>query len=142
MVDDNELRQAMMVLETYEAQLETLDRQIRLLQVSLEDTMRARDAFKALADAKEGDEILIPVGASSFIHAKVTEKRSAIIGIGNRIHAEKSLEESAEFMAKSVDEISAALKESVATFEEIQKMTSNLSMAIETEYQSRQQSVQ
>lgn len=142
MVDDNELRQAMMVLESYEAQLETLDRQIRLLQVSLEDTMRARDAFKALAEAKEGDEILIPVGASSFIHAKVTDKRSAIIGIGNRIHAEKDLADAAAFMAESVEEISAALKESVATFEEIQKMTSNLSMAIETEYQSRQQSVQ
>jgi len=136
---EDELRQAMMVLETYEAQLEALNRQTRLLQVSLEDTVRARDAFKALANAKEGDEVLIPVGASSFVHAKVTAKRTAIVGIGNRISAEKDLDEAVAFMSESVEEISSALRESLVTLEEVEKMTTNLSMAIQNEYRSRQQ---
>jgi prefoldin alpha subunit len=142
MAEDNELRQAMMVLETYEAQLETLNRQVRLLQVSLEDTVMARDAFKALVNAKEGDEILIPVGASSYIHAKVTAKRTAIVGIGNRLSAEKDLDEAVAFMTEGVNEISAALKESLSALDEVEKMATNLSMAIENEYRSRQQSTQ
>jgi prefoldin alpha subunit len=142
MVDDNELRQALMILENYEAQLEALDRQVRLLQVSLEDTARARDSFKALADAKEGDEILIPVGASSFMHAKVTAKRTAIVGIGNRVSVEKDLNEAVAFMTEGVNEISAALKDSITALNEIQTATDNLSNAIETEYRIRQQADQ
>ncbi|MDR0309727.1 MAG: prefoldin subunit alpha, partial [Candidatus Methanoplasma sp.] len=126
-MDDNELRQAMAVLDTYSAQLEALNRQVRLLQISLEDTVRARDSFKALANAEEGDEILIPVGASSFIHAKVTGKKKAIVGIGNRFSTEKDLDEAAGFMDVNANEISAALRETMGTLGEIEGMASELS---------------
>jgi len=141
-MEDDELRQAMAVLEAYNAQLEALNRQVRLLQVSLEDTTRARESFKALADAKEGDEILVPVGASSFIPAKVTGKKKAIVGIGNRMSAEKDLDEAVEFMEKGVSEISVALREAISTLNEIEKMSAELTAAIENEYQYRQQSIQ
>jgi len=141
-MEDDELRQALAILETYNAQLEALNRQVRLLQVSLDDTMRARESFKALADAKEGDEILIPVGASSFIRAKVTDKKTAIVGIGNRISAEKDLTEAAEFMDAGVAEITAALRETITTLNGVEKMSSELTAAVENEYQHRQQSFQ
>ena len=141
-MEDGELRQAMAVLEAYEAQLEALNRQVRLLQVSLDDTARARESFRALADAKEGDEILVPVGASSFIHAKVTGKKTAIVGIGNRLSAEKELGDAVEFMEANVNEISKALKEAIGTLGEIERMAAELSVAVQNEYQYRQQSVQ
>ncbi|MDR1954450.1 MAG: prefoldin subunit alpha [Candidatus Methanoplasma sp.] len=141
-MEDNELRQAMAVLDTYTAQLEALNRQVRLLQISLEDTVRARDSFKTLANAEEGDEILIPVGASSFIPAKVTGKKKAIVGIGNRLSTEKDLDEAAEFMETGANEISKALKETMNTLGEIEKMAAELTVAIQNEYQNRQQSVQ
>jgi len=141
-MEDNELRQAMDILETYNAQLEALNRQVRLLQVSLDDTTRARESFKALADAKEGDDILVPVGASSFIPAKVTGKKKAIVGIGNRLATEKDLDEAVEFMEASVKEISQALRETVGALNEIEKMAAELTVAVQNEYQHRQQSVQ
>jgi len=141
-MDENELHQAMAVLDAYTAQLEALNRQVRLLQVSLEDTNRARDSFKALADAKEGDEILIPVGASSFIPAKVTGKKKAIVGIGNRLSTEKDLTEAAEFMEASGKDISNALREAIGALDEIERMANELSAAIENEYQNRRRSTQ
>ncbi|MDR0508230.1 MAG: prefoldin subunit alpha [Candidatus Methanoplasma sp.] len=141
-MEDDELRQAMAVLETYDAQLEALNRQIRLLQVSLEDVTRARETFKALANAKEGDEILVPIGASSFITAKVTGKKTAIVGIGNRLSAEKDLGEAAEFMETNVSEITKAIRETAGTLGEIEKMAAELSVAVQNEYQYRKQSVQ
>jgi len=141
-MEDSELRQAMAVLEAYDAQLEALNRQVRLLQVSLDDTVRARESFKALADAKEGDDILIPVGASSFIPAKVTGKKKAIVGIGNRLSTEKDLSEAVEFMEASVSELSKALRDSISTLNEVEKMAAELTAAVQNEYQYRQQSVQ
>ena len=141
-MEDDELRQALAILETYNAQLEALNRQVRLLQVSLDDTTRARESFKALADAKEGDEILIPVGASSFIRAKVTDKKTAIVGIGNRISAEKDLAEAAEFMDAGVAEITAALREAITALNGVEKMAAELTAAVENEYQNRQQTMQ
>jgi prefoldin alpha subunit len=141
-MEDDELRQAMAVLEAYNAQLEALNRQVRLLQVSLEDTARAREAFKALADAEEGDELLIPVGASSFIPAKVTGKKKAIVGIGNRYSTEKDLDEAIAFMEGSASEISVALREAINALDEIEKMTAELTMAVQNEYKYRQLSSQ
>ena len=141
-MEDNELRQAMAALDAYGAQLDALNRQVRLLQVSLEDTVRARESFRALAGAKEGDEILVPVGASSFIHAKVTGKKTAIVGIGNRLSAEKDLDDAVEFMESSVNDISKALRETIGALEETEKIAAELSAAVQNEYQYRQQSPQ
>jgi len=141
-MEENELRQAMAVLETYDAQLDALNRQIRLLQVSLEDTTRARETFKALANAKEGDDILVPVGASSFIPAKVTGKKTVIVGIGNRLSTEKDLGEAVEFMDVHVSELTKAIREAAGALGEIEKMAAELSAAVQNEYQYRQQSLQ
>lgn len=141
-MEENELRQAMAVLEAYNAQLEALNRQVRLLQISLEDTVRARESFKALAEAKEGDEILIPVGASSYVPAKVTGKKKAIVGIGNRLSTEKDLEEAVSFMEASANEISKALREAVSALDEVERMAEELTMAVQNEYRLMQQPTQ
>ena len=141
-MNDDELRQALAVLDAYNVQLEALNRHVRLLQVSLEDTTRARETFKSLADAKEGDDILIPVGASSFVSAKITGKKTAIVGIGNRISVEKDLDEAVTFMEASVSEITKALRDTLGTLDEIEKMSTELTNAVENEYRYRQQSAQ
>ncbi|MDR1690238.1 MAG: prefoldin subunit alpha [Candidatus Methanoplasma sp.] len=141
-MEDNELRQAMAVLDTYNAQLEALNRQVRLLQVSLEDATRARESFKALADAEEGDEILIPVGASSFVPAKVTGKKKAIVGIGNRFSAEKDMDEAVTYMDKMVNDVSEALRSAIGTLNEIEAMATELTMTIQNEYRNRQLAMQ
>lgn len=141
-MEDNELRQAMAVLEAYNAQLEALERQVRLLQASLEDVTRARESLKAIANAKEGDDILVPVGASSFIPAKVTGKKIAIVGIGSRLSVEKDLDEAIAFMETNGNEVSEALRNAINALSEVEKMASDLTMAIQNEYQNRQDPIQ
>lgn len=138
-LNDDELRQALTVLDTYKMQLEALSGQAQLLQMSLEESMRARDTIDSLKNAKEGDEILVPVGASSFIPAKVTASDKAIVGVGNRISVEKSLDDAVEYMKANVDEITEALKKANETIREIDGAARNLTMAVQQEYQRRQQ---
>lgn len=138
-VEDNELRQAIALMENYKERVEALSRQVQVLRVSLDEVNMAAEALKAFRDAKEGDEILVPVGASTFIPVKVTANRSAVVGIGSNISVEKDVADSVEYMEANGAEISEALKKSVDALNEVQTALSSITSAVQQEYASRQQ---
>ncbi len=137
-MEEKDLRQAMLVLESYKEQMDSLGQQMTMLQTSLEDSVRARETLKAFKDAEEGDEILVPVGASVFVTAKVTDKKEALIGIGNKISVSKDLREAEEFMSSIVIELQESLKRMSNTYSEIQTAANNIAAAVNAEYESRQ----
>jgi len=138
-MNDDELRQAMSTLDAYKEQLDAMAQQSQLLQLSLEEAMRARDTLKALNNAKEGDEILVPAGASSFVTAKLTSKKTALVSIGNRTSVEKSFDEAIEYMTGNINEITEALKKITDTMNRMNNNARGLATAIQQEYQRRQQ---
>ena len=138
-MNDDELRQAMATLEVYKNQLNALTQQSQLLQMSFEETVRATETLNAFANAKEGDEILVPVGASSFVTAKVTGTPKAIVGIGNKISVEKSIEDASVYMKSNLDEIKDALTKLTESMQEMDAAARNLAVAVQQEYQRRQQ---
>ena len=138
-MNDDEFRQAMATLEAYKVQLDAMAQQSNFFKLSLDETMRARDTLKAFAEAKEGDEILVPAGASSFVIATVTSKRKAIVGIGNKVSVDMDLEEAAKFMADSVEEVQDAIKKLTEAINEMNAKARELSIAVQQEYQRRQQ---
>ena len=136
-MNDEELRQAARTLDSYNQQLENISRQIRLLQASRDETVRASRTLEALADAKEGDEVLIPIGASSFVTVKVADKKTAVVGIGNKISVDKEYSDAKDFMDRNSAEISDAIQKSVAAMQEIQQYTEDLAAAVQDEYRKR-----
>lgn len=136
-MNDEELRQAARTLDSYNQQLENISRQIRLLQASRDETVRASRTLEALTDAKEGDEVLIPIGASSFVTVKVTDKKTAVVGIGNKISVDKEYSDAKDFMDRNSAEISDAIQKSVAAMQEIQQYTEDLAAAVQDEYRKR-----
>ena len=138
-MNDDELRQALATLETIKVQLDAMAQQARFFQLSLEETMRAHDTLDAFAKAKEGDEILVPAGASSFVIATVTSKRKAVVGIGNKISIDMDLEEAAKYMADSAAEVREAIQKLNENMKQADSQARSLSMTIQQEYQRRQQ---
>ena len=138
-MNDDEFRQAMAALEAYKVQLDAMAQQSNFFKLSLEETLRARDTLRAFADAKEGDEILVPAGASSFVVATVTSKRKAIVGIGNKVSIDMDLEEAAKYMADSAVEVQDALKKLSDAIQEMNVKARELQLAVQQEYQRRQQ---
>ena len=138
-MNDDEFRQAMASLEAYKVQLDAMAQQSNFFKLSLEETMRARDTLKAFAEAKEGDEIMVPVGASSFVIATVTSKRKAVVGIGNKVSIDMDLEQAAKYMADSVEEVQEAIKKLSDAIQEMNVKARELSLAVQQEYQRRQQ---
>ncbi|MBQ8179046.1 MAG: prefoldin subunit alpha [Candidatus Methanomethylophilaceae archaeon] len=138
-MEDAELRQAIAVMESYKERVEALSRQVQVLRVSLEEVTLTSDALKAFKDAKEGDEIMIPVGASSFVTVKVTSNKNVVVGIGSNISVEKDVTDAVEYMEANGAEISEALKKSADALNEAQQALANISSAVQQEYMNRQQ---
>ena len=138
-MNDDELLQALASLDAYKNQLNSLTQQSQLLQMSYEETLAASRTLASLVDAKEGDEIMVPVGASSFITAKVTSSPKAVVGVGNKVSVEKDLTDAVEYMKSNLEEIADALKKLNESMQEMDAAARNLSLAVQQEYQRRQQ---
>jgi prefoldin alpha subunit len=138
-MNDDELRQALAALDAYKNQLAALTQQSQLLQMSYEETLTAAQTLTSLMNAKEGDEIMVPVGASSFVTAKVTSAPKAIVGVGNKVSVEKPLDDAVEYMKSNLAEITDALKKLNESMQEMDAAARNLSLAVQQEYQRRQQ---
>ena len=141
-LEDNELRQAIAAMESYKERVEALSRQVQILRVSLEEVTMSADALKAFKNAKEGDEIMVPVGASSFITVKVTSNRNVVVGIGSNISVEKDIDDAIGYMDANNAEIAEALKKSAEALNEAQQALTTISNAVQQEYVNRQQAAQ
>ncbi|MBE6520165.1 MAG: prefoldin subunit alpha [Thermoplasmata archaeon] len=138
-VEDAELRQAISVAESYKQRVEALSRQVQVLRVSLDEVTLASNALKAFRDAKDGDEIMVPIGATSYITVKVTPNRNVVVDVGSDISVEKDTNSAIEYMDANNAEISEALTKTMEALNESQNALNNLTAAIQQEYKARQQ---
>ena len=138
-VNDDELRQMLALMESYKNRTEALSRQVNVLRSTLDEVNMANESIKALLAANEGDEIMVPIGASSFMNVKVAANKNIIVGIGSNISVEKTPEDASQYMEANAAELTEALKKTVDALNEVQKALSTVSEAVQIEYMNRQQ---
>ncbi|MBE6527955.1 MAG: prefoldin subunit alpha [Thermoplasmata archaeon] len=138
-MNDDELRQMLALMESYKARTEALSRQLTMLRTSLEEVNLASESIKALMAANEGDEIMIPIGASSFMNVKVTSNKNIIVGVGSGISVEKTPEDAKAYMEANAAELAEAAKKTASALQEVQQALSTVSEAVQIEYTNRQQ---
>jgi len=138
-MNDDELRQMLALMESYKNRTEALSRQVAVLRSTLDEVNMANESIKALMAAKEGDEIMVPIGASSFMNVKVTSNKNIVVGVGSGISVEKTPEDANKYMEANAAELSEALKKTVDALQEVQQALSTVSEAVQVEYMNRQQ---
>lgn len=135
-VDERQLREDYAMLESAKAQLEGLAKQQQLIQMAVEEHVRARETVKQLSGGKPGDEVLIPVGADSYVFARVSDDRNAVVGVGSGVSIKKSPEEAEKILDSKIDDLSRAFKsisDRAAQMEAmIQELTEKVQSQIET----------
>ncbi len=141
-MEDAELRQTISLAESYKQRVEALSRQVQALRVSLDEVTVASQALKAFRDAKDGEEIMVPIGSMSYITVKVTSNRNVLVNVGSDISVEKDPESAIRYMDSNGAEISEALKKTTEALSESQNALSSLTSAIQQEYAARQQQLQ
>lgn len=132
-VSEQKLREDYTMLENAKAQLEGLVRQQQLIQLTVDEHVRARETIKSLAKGTVGDEILIPLGADSYIHAKISENRDAVVGVGSGVSLRKTADEAEKILDSKIDDLSRAFKTVSERASQTEAMIQDLSEKVQAQ---------
>ena len=105
---ESDLRRGMAVLDQYRSQLEALLQQQEIIRISLEEHMRARETLLRYQKAGAGAEVLMPVGANSFVVAEVRDPERAFVGIGSELIVHDAIPAQLERLDARIKSISEA----------------------------------
>jgi len=131
---DEEMQKQMYTLEMYRMQAESLARQLEMVRLTREDHVRARDTIASFMEKAEGDEVLIPIGADSFVHAKVAKPDKALVGVGSTYAVENNSKKGLEMLDRKLEDIQKAEAALTTNIEQIEQSAAALSAQLEREY--------
>ncbi|MBI4416795.1 MAG: prefoldin subunit alpha [Euryarchaeota archaeon] len=115
-----ELRRAVASLELIRAQMDALARQEDLLRVTLEEIVRARESLTRLQQGGVGAELLMPIGANSFVYGTLKNAERVIVGIGSDVAVELEIPAAVERLderMKAIEDVERGLAGRMAELE-------------------------
>lgn len=114
-----ELRQAQQNVEKLQSQKEILTNSIE----ELENTMETVDK---LENVEEGTEILVPIGAGSYVTAEIKQTDKILCDLGAELTAEKGHSETKKLLEKRKSELEDSLEENEQKIEDLNDRISEL----------------
>jgi prefoldin alpha subunit len=130
------LNENIAMMDLAKAQMEGLARQQELLQLAIEEHSRAKETIEHLAKRGPGEDILVPVGADSFIYADVSDTRDAIVGVGSGVAIRRAPEDAAKILQAKMEDLSEALHKVTEKASELDGVIQQLSQKIQEQYES------
>jgi prefoldin alpha subunit len=102
---EEEVRRLLAAYQQYQAQAESIVRQLNLTQVTMQGLDNALSAVDALDKAEEGQDLLVPIGSGSFVHGTLASKEKVILNVGSGVSIEKTATEAKEILKVRKDEV-------------------------------------
>lgn len=133
-----ELRDGMAMLENAKAQLDALSKQQQLIQLAIEEHVRARETIKKVTQGAPGDEVLIPVGADSYIYAKISDRKDGVVGVGSGVSIQRKPEDAEKYLEGKIDDLTQAFKKVADRASQTEAMIEELSARLEDMYAKMQ----
>jgi prefoldin alpha subunit len=135
---EEEIRRLVSAYQQYQAQADAIMRQISLTQVTAEGLDRALGAVEAMEKAEEGQEMFVPIGSGSFVHAKLASREKVVLNIGAGVSIEKTVADAREALKARKAEVSEASKKLSDVLSKIDQEMQKI-QAILGEYESQMQ---
>ena len=105
---ETDLRRGIAVLDQYREQIEALAQQQEIIRISLEEHMRARETITRYREAGRGTEVLVPVGANSFLVGESKDVDKAFVSIGSDLLVYDDIERQIERLDVRIKSITDA----------------------------------
>lgn len=93
MTKDEELTRCMAMIEQYKEQMNSLDMQASYIQAAIMEYNKAKITLDQLNKTSKNEEILLPIGGSTFLKASATDPSKVLFDIGAGIVCEKTSED-------------------------------------------------
>ncbi|MEM2447963.1 MAG: prefoldin subunit alpha [Candidatus Bathyarchaeia archaeon] len=99
---DEEINRLAAEIQLLEATLNVIKSRLDMTEATLNESRMALETLKAIESAKEGDSILVPIGAGSYVFAKIENVSKVIVGVGANVCIEKSIKESIDIVNERI----------------------------------------
>lgn len=99
---EEEINRLAAEIQLLEATLNVIKSRLDVTEATLNESRMALETLKAIESAKEGDSILVPIGAGSYIFAKIENINKVIVGVGANVCVEKTIKESIDMINERI----------------------------------------
>jgi len=104
--NEEEIRKISVELRMLEQTAEALQSRLSMLNAVSQDLTYANMTLDSLE--KENSELLVPIGGTSYIRAKLDNPDKIIVGIGAGVSVEKTRQEAKEVIKKRLEDLEKA----------------------------------
>lgn len=102
---EEELRRINVELRFLEQTAEAIQSRINMINAVMTDLTYASMALEGLEKEKENSELLVPIGGSSYIKAKLDNPDKVIVGMGAGVSIEKTTQEAKEIIKTRLENL-------------------------------------
>ena len=106
--------------------IDEVKQRIDLLNASLNDIASAKGALEELEAVKEGEELLVPIGAGVYVRVRVVDKSSVLVTVGASILVEKGLEEARKYLDEREQRVRDLLRRHVSDYQALASRLSEI----------------
>ena len=139
MVNQQELQRKVNELQVLQNEVEIIQEEIDEMEDRIKEHEDAKETIKEYMDKEEGSEMLVPIGANTYLHAKVTNTDEVLIKLGADISAKRDIKKANEILDRRQNEIKENKKELENEMEELTQEAQELENEVRKEYQQLQQ---
>jgi len=108
---EEEVQEGLVRLDAFRGQLNAMLQQHQYLTSSRLEHVRARESLEGFDRTGESPEVLVPLGAETFIRGQPVRSHTVLIGIGSGLVVEMERPKASELLAQRVDRIDQAIQE-------------------------------
>ena len=118
-ISEQDARNLSMQHREYQARAEAIQQQRSMVQVSIEECVRALGTIAELENLEGEMDTMLPIGSGSFLHAKLNKIDNVVVNVGAGISVEKSVEGAKETLNKRKGELEKVLEQMTQSLTQI-----------------------
>jgi prefoldin alpha subunit len=107
---EEELQKLSVEMRLLEQTAEALQSRMSMVNAAANDLLYAQAALEGLEKETDKSEILVPIGGTSYIRARLENLDKVIVGMGAGVSVEKTREEAKEIVKKRLEDIDKTRK--------------------------------
>ena len=116
---EEELRKLSMEMRYLEQTAEALQQRISMVNAAITDVTYANATIEGIEKQKENDEMLVPIGGSSYVKVKLADQAKVIVGIGSGVSVEKTLADAKADLKERLDELEKTMNSAQQQFSQV-----------------------
>ena len=135
---ESQLRKLITEMRLMEGTVNTLQQRLQIVLASASELSLAQKSLKDLKNIEPGNSLLVPIGGSAFINAKLGDPDKVVVGIGANVSLEMThldalndVSERLEEMEKAQNSIEQQLGQILAQLKTHQSIAERLSSEIQ-----------